>query len=81
MLDPTYGTYPNVTSSMCTSAGILDSIGLNICDLSYIMPNTEVIGVVKSYPTRVGSGVLPTMMNDDEELISNNIILYNVLTN
>lgn len=77
MLDPTYGTYPNVTSSMCTTSGILDSLGLNIGDISKIQQNAsvfEIIGVVKSYPTRVGSGALPTIFKEYEHNMAMNII-------
>lgn len=77
MLDPTYGTYPNVTSSMCTTSGILDSLGLNIVDIAQIQQNAsvfEIIGVVKSYPTRVGTGALPTLLKEYEYNMAMNII-------
>jgi len=59
MLDIDLGTYPFVTSSNTTIAGLLSSIGLNS---SYIK---DVIGVVKGYTTRVGSGPFPTELNDE----------------
>ncbi len=59
MLDIDLGTYPFVTSSNTTIAGLLSSTGLNS---SYIK---DVIGVVKAYTTRVGSGPFPTELNDE----------------
>ena len=59
MLDIDYGTYPFVTSSNTVSAGV--SVGLGI-------PPTKikhVIGIVKAYTTRVGSGPFPTELDDD----------------
>ena len=59
MLDIDLGTYPFVTSSNTTIAGLLSSTGLNS---SYIK---DVIGVVKAYTTRVGSGPFPTELFDE----------------
>ena len=59
MLDIDLGTYPFVTSSNTTIAGLLTSTGLNS---SYIK---DVIGVVKAYTTRVGSGPFPTELFDE----------------
>lgn len=50
MLDINYGTYPYVTSSAPTSAGVLSG-----CGVPYTILN-RVIGVVKAYSTRVGEG-------------------------
>jgi adenylosuccinate synthase len=58
MLDIDYGTYPYVTSSNCTSAGICAGVGVPPSAIH------EVIGVVKAYTTRVGSGPFPTELND-----------------
>ena len=59
MLDIDYGTYPFVTSSNCTSAGICTGVG--------VPPSAvrEVIGVTKAYTTRVGAGPFPTELKDE----------------
>lgn len=54
MLDISYGTYPFVTSSNCSVGGILAGLSLDWRSIK------EVIGVVKAYTTRVGSGPFPT---------------------
>ncbi|MGH9365501.1 MAG: adenylosuccinate synthase [Thermoanaerobaculia bacterium] len=58
MLDPCAGTYPFVTSSTCTSAGV--AAGLQIApralDASLV--------VLKAYSTRVGAGPFPTELSD-----------------
>lgn len=50
MLDINYGTYPYVTSSSPTSAGVCEGAGVAPQKLDCI------IGVVKAYSTRVGEG-------------------------
>lgn len=59
MLDIDFGTYPYVTSSNTTSAGVCSGLG--------IAPNKirEVIGIAKAYCTRVGSGPFPTELMDE----------------
>jgi adenylosuccinate synthase len=59
LLDVDHGTYPFVTSSNPTSGGA--------CVGSGIPPTriTQVIGVIKAYTTRVGSGPFPTELFDD----------------
>lgn len=54
MLDIDQGTYPFVTSSQCTYAGILSGTGLPA------RSEIDVIGVIKAYNTRVGTGPFPT---------------------
>ncbi|RFU73665.1 adenylosuccinate synthetase [Trichoderma arundinaceum] len=54
MLDIDYGTYPFVTSSNTCLGGIASGLGLRRRNIK------EVIGVVKAYTTRVGSGCFPT---------------------
>jgi adenylosuccinate synthase len=54
MLDLDVGTYPYVTSSTTSVAGIIGGLHLNPRGL------TEVIGVIKSYTTRVGMGSFKT---------------------
>ncbi|MBN2829534.1 MAG: adenylosuccinate synthase [Candidatus Cloacimonetes bacterium] len=58
LLDITYGSYPYVTSSHTVSGGI--SIGCGV------PPNkiNKIIGVYKSYFTRVGEGPFPTELLD-----------------
>ena len=55
MLDVDYGTYPFVTSSSTGLGGCFT--GLGGIQIGYI---GNVIGVVKAYTTRVGSGPFPT---------------------
>ena len=59
LLDVDHGTYPFVTSSNPTSGGA--------CVGSGIPPTriTQVIGIIKAYTTRVGSGPFPTELFDD----------------
>ncbi|MEX1079950.1 MAG: adenylosuccinate synthase [Homoserinimonas sp.] len=59
MLDVDHGTYPFVTSSSATSGGAATGSG--------VAPNRfdRVIGVVKAYTTRVGSGPFPTELFDE----------------
>ena len=58
LLDLDHGTYPFVTSSSTTAGGVCTGLG--------VAPRavTGVIGVVKSYTTRVGSGPFPTELED-----------------
>lgn len=59
LLDIDFGTYPFVTSSHPTSGGVSMGTGLPPAVL------TEVVGVVKSYTTRVGKGPFVTELLDD----------------
>ena len=54
MLDIDHGTYPFVTSSSTTAAGAASGVGIGPTFID------GVLGVVKAYTTRVGSGPLPT---------------------
>ncbi|HSL71250.1 MAG TPA: adenylosuccinate synthase [Longimicrobiales bacterium] len=54
LLDVDHGTYPYVTSSTTTAAGAATGVGIGPTMIG------EVLGVVKAYTTRVGSGPLPT---------------------
>ncbi|KAF1923599.1 adenylosuccinate synthetase [Didymella exigua CBS 183.55] len=54
MLDIDYGTYPFVTSSNTGLGGVITGLTLGWRSIK------EVIGVVKAYTTRVGSGPFPT---------------------
>src|SRR4051812_26480320 len=59
MLDVDHGTYPFVTSSNPTAGGACAGSGIGPTRL------TRVIGIVKAYTTRVGSGPFPTELTDD----------------
>ncbi len=59
MLDINYGTYPFVTSSSPTSAGVLEGAGVPPQSL------TRIIGIVKAYSTRVGEGPFITELLDE----------------
>ncbi|KAH8172861.1 adenylosuccinate synthetase domain-containing protein [Sarocladium implicatum] len=60
MLDVDYGSYPFVTSSSTTLAGIIGGLTLNPKNI------TETIGVVKAYTTRVGWGAFKTEDTEEE---------------
>ncbi|MGD9675584.1 MAG: adenylosuccinate synthase [Candidatus Bipolaricaulia bacterium] len=58
LLDVDFGTYPFVTSSSTTYAGIGPSLGM-------ALPSIERrVGVAKAYLTRVGEGPFPTELDD-----------------
>jgi adenylosuccinate synthase len=59
MLDVDHGSYPFVTSSSSTSGGAATGSG--------VAPNRldRIIGIVKAYTTRVGSGPFPTELHDE----------------
>jgi adenylosuccinate synthase len=62
MLDINYGTYPYVTSSSPTAAGVCTGIGVSPRKLG------RIIGVVKAYSTRVGEGPFVTeLLNETGE--------------
>ncbi|MCE5330152.1 adenylosuccinate synthase [bacterium] len=54
LLDIDHGTYPFVTSSSTIAGGVFSGAGIGPGRIN------EVIGITKSYCTRVGSGVFPT---------------------
>ena len=59
MLDINYGTYPYVTSSSPTAAGVLEGAGTSPQHLG------RIIGVVKAYSTRVGGGPFVTELDNE----------------
>ncbi|MGH2609118.1 MAG: adenylosuccinate synthase [Tepidiformaceae bacterium] len=61
LLDLDHGTYPYVTSSVpsSSSAGAALGVGIGPTDIQ------RVVGVFKSYSTRVGNGPFPTELFDD----------------
>ncbi len=58
LLDIDHGTYPYVTSSNATAGGACTGLGIGPTKI------TRVLGVVKAYTTRVGSGPFPTELSD-----------------
>lgn len=62
-LDIDHGTYPYVTSSNPTIGGALLGSGINAADID------RVIGIAKSYVTRVGEGPFPTEADEEESEI------------
>jgi adenylosuccinate synthase len=54
LLDVDHGTYPYVTSSNTTAGGAATGTGVGPRALDYVL------GIVKAYATRVGSGPFPT---------------------
>ncbi|MET9218708.1 adenylosuccinate synthase [Streptomyces sp. NPDC088197] len=58
LLDVDHGTYPFVTSSNPTSGGACTGSGIGPTKIS------RVIGILKAYTTRVGSGPFPTELFD-----------------
>jgi len=58
-LDIDHGTYPFVTSSNTVAAGASSGAGVGPTAIK------SVVGVVKAYTTRVGSGPFPTELNDE----------------
>ena len=65
LLDVDHGTYPYVTSSNPTAGGA--SVGAGIPPHHI----TGVLGIVRTYATRVGEGPFPTEMLDGEEDMAN----------
>ena len=59
LLDVTFGTYPYVTSSHVSAGGISAGSGISPGSID------EIIGVFKSYYTRVGEGPFPTELKDE----------------
>jgi len=60
MLDIDHGTYPFVTSSTATAAGAASGSGVGPGRLD------RIVGIVKAYTTRVGSGPFPTELFDEQ---------------
>jgi adenylosuccinate synthase len=60
LLDVDHGTYPFVTSSNPTAGGACTGSGIGPTKID------RVIGILKAYTTRVGSGPFPTELLDDD---------------
>ncbi len=58
LLDIDHGTYPYVTSSSAAVGGVMTGCGISPRCVD------EIVGVVKAYTTRVGSGPFPTELLD-----------------
>jgi adenylosuccinate synthase len=67
LLDVDHGTYPYVTSSNSSTAGVWSGSGVPSRKLD------RVVGVIKAYSTRVGRGPFPTELNDGPEGIGERI--------
>ena len=67
LLDVDHGTYPYVTSSNSSAAGVWSGSGVPARRLD------RVVGVVKAYTTRVGRGPFPTELNDGRDGIGERI--------
>ncbi len=65
LLDVDHGTYPYVTSSNPTAGGAAVGLGIPPHRIS------GVLGIVRTYTTRVGEGPFPTEMLGEEENIAN----------
>lgn len=59
LLDVDHGTYPFVTSSNTVAAAAAVGSGVGPLELDHVL------GIVKAYTTRVGSGPFPTELHDD----------------
>ncbi len=59
LLDVDHGTYPYVTSSNCVAGAASAGAGVGPQSLH------RVLGIVKAYTTRVGSGPFPTELHDE----------------
>ncbi len=59
LLDVDHGTYPFVTSSNTVSGTAASGSGLGPSSTGFVL------GIVKAYTTRVGSGPFPTELDDD----------------
>ena len=67
LLDVDHGTYPYVTSSNSSTAGVWSGSGVPARHLE------RVVGVIKAYTTRVGRGPFPTELNDGPDGIGETI--------
>jgi adenylosuccinate synthase len=59
LLDVDHGTYPFVTSSSPTAGGAAVGSGIGPTRISHV------VGILKAYTTRVGSGPFPAELNDE----------------
>lgn len=59
LLDLDHGSYPFVTSSSASAGGALTGLGIGPRHVDRVM------GIAKAFSTRVGSGPMPTELNDE----------------
>jgi adenylosuccinate synthase len=59
LLDVEQGTYPFVTSSCTTAAGVFSGLGIGVQSVR------RVVGVTKAFQTRVGAGPFPTELDGE----------------
>ena len=62
LLDIDHGTYPYVTSSSASAGGVCTGLGVSPIKID------GVLGIMKAYTTRVGSGPFPTELYDAVDL-------------
>ncbi|SFR44680.1 adenylosuccinate synthase [Halogeometricum limi] len=62
LIDIDHGSYPYVTSSNPTAGGAATGTGVG----PSVVGRGEVVGIVKSYLSRVGEGPMPTELKDDD---------------
>jgi adenylosuccinate synthase len=67
LLDVDHGTYPYVTSSNSSTAGVWSGSGVPARHLD------RVVGVIKAYATRVGRGPFPTELDDGADGVGERI--------
>jgi adenylosuccinate synthase len=67
LLDVDHGTYPYVTSSNSSAAGVWSGSGVPARRLD------RIVGVIKAYSTRVGAGPFPTELKDGVDGIGERI--------
>jgi adenylosuccinate synthase len=67
LLDVDHGTYPYVTSSNSSTAGVWSGSGVPSRKLD------RIVGVIKAYSTRVGRGPFPTELDDGPDGIGERI--------
>ena len=63
LLDIDHGTYPFVTSSNTGLGGVFTGLA-GLSPLALTSQGSAIVGVVKAYTTRVGSGPFPTELDD-----------------
>jgi adenylosuccinate synthase len=66
-LDINMGTYPYVTSSCTLAAGLCAGAGIGPTDVDHV------IGIVKAYATRVGTGPFPTEVPEEELFLDHTV--------
>ena len=75
LLDIDHGTYPYVTSSNTGLGGVFTGLA-GLSPLSLNHPDSSIVGVVKAYTTRVGSGPFPTELGTEIANVSSEDAKY-----